>query len=214
MLTIKTYRHPLTESNSYILFCGSEAVIIDPNDADGLNRMLNKKTLKMILLTHEHCDHIAGLSALREKRPGVLVIASEACSDALGNAGLNMSRMMSVYLAFQGKGEIEYPSFVCEPADITFKEHYQLKWAGHHLRFFRMPGHTHGSTIIHLDEGKLFSGDYLIPSTDVVTRLPGGNSDDYNLQTLPYLKKLEAGLMIYPGHGEVYTLKEEILSEL
>lgn len=105
MLTMSTHRDSLTESNSYVLRCDNEALIIDPNDAEALANMLGGARLTTIMLTHEHCDHIAGLSILRQEWPQAEVIASKACSNALDNVGLNMSRMMSVYLAFQGKGE-------------------------------------------------------------------------------------------------------------
>ncbi|SDZ90412.1 Glyoxylase, beta-lactamase superfamily II [Eubacterium aggregans] len=214
MLTISVHCDPLTESNGYLLQCRDEALIIDPNDAVGLGGMLGSTALTTIILTHEHCDHIAGLSELRSRWPQASVIASQACSQALGNAGLNMSRMMSVYLAFQGKGDIDYPGFVCEGASRTFEERLRLEWQGHLLECVGLPGHTGGSTAILLDGERLFSGDYLIPGGETITRLPGGSPERYTEKTLPWLKGLNPGLHVFPGHGEPYVLRKEVLDAL
>lgn len=211
---MSTHRDSLTESNSYVLQRGNEALIIDPNDATVLGGMLGDARLAVIILTHEHCDHIAGLSQLRQDWPQVEVIASQACSNALGNTGLNMSRMMSVYLAFQGKGEIEYPAFICEGATRIFETHLRVNWQNHSFECICLPGHTEGSTAILLDGERLFSGDYLIPGAKTVTRLPGGSPERYMDETIPWLKQLSPGIRVFPGHGESYVLREDTLDAL
>ena len=59
---------PLTESNCYILAEDSKCVVIDPGESERLLRTLDEYGWEpeLILLTHEHCDHMAGLDALRE----------------------------------------------------------------------------------------------------------------------------------------------------
>ena len=70
-LQMTVHVDPLTESNCYILSEKDRCVIIDPGDSRGLFRILEQEQLEpeLILLTHEHCDHMAGLDALREKKP-------------------------------------------------------------------------------------------------------------------------------------------------
>lgn len=60
---------PLTESNCYILVEGSSCVIIDPGESEKLLRFLAERGWKpeLLLLTHEHCDHMAGLEPLRDR---------------------------------------------------------------------------------------------------------------------------------------------------
>ena len=60
---------PLTESNCYIFTSGSSALLIDPNNADLINTYAAEHHLvpEYVLLTHEHCDHIAGLNDLRSR---------------------------------------------------------------------------------------------------------------------------------------------------
>ncbi|WP_288844010.1 MBL fold metallo-hydrolase, partial [uncultured Megasphaera sp.] len=58
---------PLTTSNCYIISMEQHALIIDPNLPDAIISHLTANHLypELILLTHEHCDHISGLNRLR-----------------------------------------------------------------------------------------------------------------------------------------------------
>ena len=179
MLRLERWTEPLAESNCYLLGEGGGAVVIDPNDPRGpLERLeaLGGKA-ELILLTHEHCDHMAGLEALRDRYPQARVVTNAACSEGLGDTRRNMTRMMEVYLTFRGKPGVTYP-----------------------------PGHTPGSAGIFLDEDTFFSGDYLIHGEAVILRLPGGSEADYRRAAEPFLHQLPPGLRICPGHGAPYIL--------
>ena len=98
MLLLERWTEPLAESNCYLLGEAGRAVVIDPNDPRGPLERLEALgwTPERILLTHEHCDHMAGLEALRNRGPGVRVAATAACSAGLGDTRLNMTRRMEV----------------------------------------------------------------------------------------------------------------------
>lgn len=197
-----------TESCCYLLGEGDWAVVIDPNHPTGPQRMLEERgwTPELILLTHEHCDHMAGLEALRARYPQARTITSALCSEGIQSPRLNMTSMMEVYLTFRGKPGIPYPPFTCRPADITYDAPQEFPWQGHRLRCVPLPGHTPGSAGIFFDDALFFSGDYLIPGEEVVVRLPGGSEADYLSRTKPFLDSLPAGITICPGHGEIFTL--------
>ena len=88
---------PVTESNCYVIREEDKCMIIDPNDFTAIRELLQKWGLMpgLVLLTHEHCDHIGGLNELRRTYP-VTVAATEACSAGIGNQTRNMSRMMDL----------------------------------------------------------------------------------------------------------------------
>ena len=71
MLQMVISADPLTESNCYILAEEKKCVVIDPGESECLFRTLEERGWEpeLILLTHEHCDHMAGLDALRERYP-------------------------------------------------------------------------------------------------------------------------------------------------
>lgn len=198
---------PLTESNCYVLAEGSSCVIIDPGESEKLLRLLAEKGWKpeLLLLTHEHCDHMAGLEPLRDRFPEACFAATALCDEGVRNTRLNMSRIMEVYLHFRGKPGIHYDPFVCRPADRILEPHAVLSWRGHTLRFVPLPGHTPGSTGIFVDDEVFFCGDYLIPGEEPILRFPGGDREAYEAMTAPVLDALPHGLRICPGHGEPFV---------
>lgn len=211
MLRLERWTDPLTESNCYLLGEDGHAIVIDPNDPAGPLARLEELgwAAELILLTHEHCDHMAGLEALRARQPEAHVVCSAPCSAGIQNQRLNMSRMMEVYLTFRGKPGVSYAPFACRPAEVTYDSVWSHVWRGHRLEARSLPGHTPGSACMLLDETTLFSGDYLIPGEEVILRLPGGSAEDYLQAAKPFLASLPLGLRICPGHGAPYTLTEK-----
>lgn len=208
MAELIRWTEPLAESNCYLLGERGRAVVVDPNDPAGPQTLLEQLgwTPDLIFLTHEHCDHIAGLETLRTCYPQAKTIAAAACSEGLQSTRLNMSAMMEVYLAFRGKPDVSYPPFVCRPAEVACDAPRSFQWQGHRLRCVPLAGHSPGSAGIFFDDAVLFAGDYLIPGEQTVLRLPGGSEADYLARAKPFLDALPAGLRICPGHGEPYTL--------
>lgn len=60
---------PLPQSNCYLLCQDTGVVIIDPNKATPIQQYVETHGLipELIILTHEHCDHMAGLNDLRKR---------------------------------------------------------------------------------------------------------------------------------------------------
>ena len=57
-----------TDNYLWLLHDGSNALVVDPGDADAVRRTLTEHglTLKQILVTHHHADHTGGVDALRD----------------------------------------------------------------------------------------------------------------------------------------------------
>lgn len=203
----------LTDSNCYLLVSGNHALIVDPNDYKKIHSYLNQNALipELIILTHEHCDHIAALNDLRKQYP-VKVLCSAACSSGIQSTTQNMTRIMETYLYFKSKGKlhISYPPFTCQAADITFEETYRATWRQHTILCLSAPGHTPGSSCIIIDDSFLFSGDYFIPNESVITRLPGGDENAYEKFGKPRLYSLPTPIKTYPGHGTPFVLTKEV----
>lgn len=207
-MTIDVFTDEVTTSNCYVLGDGSGALVVDPNAANGVRDILAHRglSLEVIMLTHEHCDHIAALEELRGET-GAPVVCSEACSEGIGNITQNVSRIMEVYLYFLHGREIRYAPFKCRPAEITYAGEFTYTWRSHEIRCTPLPGHSPGSSVLMLD-GEVFSGDYLLPDEKVVTRLPGGDTSTYERVAAPFLASIPLGSTIRPGHGASYRLTE------
>lgn len=216
MARIRTLTDSITQSNCYIIEEHRKAVVIDPNQEKELLHFLKKQRwqVEQIFLTHEHCDHTKGLNLLREVY-GAPVIAQEDCSRGIQNSVSNMSRIMGTYLYFKNGGRemSVYEPFVCDPADETFGKERFWSFEGHELHAMSLPGHTPGSSCLILDKTMLFSGDYLLPGEETVTRLPGGSEEDYEKKAKQSLKKLPLGMLVYPGHGASFVLNDEVMRD-
>lgn len=215
MAKIWTITDKMTESNCYLIEENKKVIVVDPNEAAVIIATLEKYQWKaeQIFLTHEHCDHIKGLNTLRAYCE-VPVIAQEKCSEGIQDPVRNMSRLMGVYLYYKNKKCIEdYQVFVCKKAERTFQKEMCWTFEGHELRAISLPGHTPGSSCLILDRTRLFSGDYLLPGEETVTRFPGGSTKDYEKKTKPWLRNLPMGMSVYPGHGPSFRLNEEVMRQ-
>ena len=205
---IHQVRDPLTESNCYIVAEGTHCCVIDPNSAELVPEELRKRKLQpdWIFLTHEHCDHIAGLNALREEYPEARLCVSEACNEGIQDQRRNLSSIMEIYLAFRGRPRVSYAPFICRPAETCFSGTHEVLWREHSFRMIPLPGHAPGGTGIWLDQDCFFSGDYLLPGEEVILRFRGGDEAAYLETTKPVLDGLPDGIRIFPGHGDSYLL--------
>lgn len=209
MLQIISSTDSLTESNCYILAENNRCVIIDPGESGRLLRILQKEGWEpeLILLTHEHCDHMAGLDTLRREYPQARFPATAACDAGIRDERLNLSKIMEIYLYFRGKPGVHYDPFVCRAADEVISDDAELRWRGHTLRLVPLPGHTPGSEGIFLDENTFFCGDYMIQDEEPIVRFPGGSKELYRSITEPFLRDLPKGILICPGHKDRYILQ-------
>ena len=207
-----------TGSNCYLIEEKKKVLIIDPNQPEKIVRLMESCRWEPqgILLTHEHFDHIEGLEEIR-KTYKIPVTASSACSEGIQDTKRNLSSIYDMFVWYQCRKmwETRHPAFVCKPAEHTFEGSCTFDWQGHRIFLKEMPGHSRGSTIIRMDDGFLFSGDYLIQDAPVITRFYGGDEQVYREQTVKYLETIPLGMFIYPGHGQpyIYTRKRSVYEE-
>ena len=212
---IQSYMFYPIDSRMYIWQEGDSAMVIDPCVSKDALLCLRGKNINRILviLTHEHYDHISGVNWLKENFENVCVLCSQLCADALDNPCRNLSEFWKVF--FVGKEEriqeyvqnMNIQPYSCR-ANETFEGEYEFIWQGHKVFLKETPGHSKGSICILVDEELLFSGDTLVTGHETILRLPGGSKKDFAGITLPYLESLDKEIMVNPGHGETQKLKQ------
>lgn len=176
-----------------------EAMVVDPGDNIAQILALlarHRLTLKQIVVTHGHIDHVGG--ALKLKRAtGAPILMNEN--------DLPQLKMMPMQAAWLG---IQVPEVA--PPDASAEEGMAVGIAGHTARVLHTPGHTQGSICLHFaDENLLLAGDTLFAGSIGRTDLPGGDGR-LILQSLhDRLLTLPDATRVVPGHGPETTIGEE-----
>lgn len=171
----------------------SQAVVIDPGaEFDKIMRCIEEQdlTVKAILLTHGHYDHIGAVDALK-KATKAEVYVHEAEAAYLDDGQKNLSVMMG------GK--------ITAPYDYVVKEGDQLQLAKLDFEVIHTPGHTPGGTCYKMGDA-LFTGDTLFQGTMGRTDFPGGSYAELMASIKNKLKPLDDNIHVYPGHGADSTI--------
>lgn len=218
-MNIVKFEETFEGSNGYLIIDDkNNAVLIDAAENNCLIKYLNDNNIniQIIILTHEHIDHISGLNDLR-KEYSVKVISSEACNSSIQSPISNMARYFETFLYFKknynlvenyDKDNKKYSNYACNCTDIIFNEKYEFEWDNHSFVLIETPGHSKGSVSIIVDNKYLFSGDSLLKDMEVITKFPGGSTKNYNTITLSFYKSLDRDIIVYPGHGQEFILKD------
>jgi hydroxyacylglutathione hydrolase len=176
-----------------------EAIVVDPGaDIPSILQILERHelTVKEIVVTHAHIDHIAG--ALELKRlTGAPIHYSQS--------DLPLVAMMSVQAGWLGVATPE----VSQPDDSP-KDGDVVSVNGLAARVILTPGHTEGSLCLYLAEEKLLiAGDTLFAGSIGRTDLPGGNAQQLLDSIRDRLLPLPDVTKVIPGHGESTTIGRE-----
>ncbi len=191
------------QTNCYVLRPeekGSHCLIIDPGySSEDLLDFLEEQKLTpvKILLTHGHCDHIAGISLLRRAFPHVPVCIGEADSGMLTDNVKNLSLMAGQPV------ELEQPDVLLRAGDLIELQEIRLK-------VIPTAGHTPGGiSFYEAQEGVVFTGDSLFAGSVGRTDFPGGNQRQLQMEIRDNLFSLPDHIRVYPGHGPATDIRTE-----
>jgi glyoxylase-like metal-dependent hydrolase (beta-lactamase superfamily II) len=196
-MRIDTLQLGVLGANCHIIDCGGGvcAAVDIGGDAEILLQFLDAHhlTLKAILLTHGHFDHIGDVEAVREKT-GAQVYIHEADAPMLGDVRRNLAYQISP-LPFRSIREYRT---VTDGEALTIGERV--------FTVLHTPGHTSGS-VCYLTETAMFSGDTLFSGSIGRTDL-GGNVQEMR-SSLQKLSALDGDYDVYSGHGAATSLDVE-----
>lgn len=153
-------------------------------------------TVKAVLLTHGHFDHIMGLDRFLEEFPAP-VYACAAEKELLESPQLNSSSgMLGQSYTFHGAQYVKDGDF--------------LEIAGMKIQVIQTPGHTIGGCCYYIaDEQTLFSGDTLFRASIGRTDLPTGSMSALVRSVTEKILVLPDETRVYPGHMEETTVGYE-----
>lgn len=196
--TYKRLSNGILSSNTYILWDEDKVcAIIDPgNDASSIDKEVVKYglTVKYIILTHAHYDHIFFLDELKQKFEESVVICHENENESFSNPYKNGSLLFGSAKVFN-------------KADKTVKDQDTLLLGKEEIEIIHTPGHTEGGICIRA--GKfLFTGDTLFYRSYGRTDL-GDGSDEKMAESLKKLSNMDPSIIVLPGHGTFSTIGDE-----
>ena len=150
-------------------------------------------TLKLIVSTHGHWDHVGDNAAVQAHTGADIAVHP-----------LDAHRLTRPQALFPPPFEI--PQSV--PA-VELAEGGEVRFGGVRLAVLHTPGHTEGSVcLLDLEAGVLFSGDTLFRDGWGRVDLPGG-SPEQMVASLDRLSRLDDTIRVHPGHGPDTTIGRE-----
>ena len=176
-----------------------EAIVVDPGD--DISRILallaqHHLTVKQILVTHAHIDHIAGAQRLK-RVTGAPILYNEN--------DLPLVEMMGTQASWLGILTPEVP-----PPDDTLDDGKRIAIIGLTGSILHTPGHTQGSVCLYLpDQSLLLAGDTLFNGSVGRTDLPGGNTRQLIASIHNRLLTLPDEVTVIPGHGAKTSIGAE-----
>jgi glyoxylase-like metal-dependent hydrolase (beta-lactamase superfamily II)/8-oxo-dGTP pyrophosphatase MutT (NUDIX family) len=194
---------PATHTNCYLIHNSRELLIIDPGSpyedeqkalagcVDDL--VAQGRTIREIVLTHLHPDHVAGVNALKAHLGGNMNVAAHR--DTAGP----LSDTVPVDRLIQDGEVIELTG---TPAIA--------------LRAMHTPGHARGHLCLHEERtGTLISGDNIVGLGSVLIDPPEGDMREY-LNSLQRMRALPNLSVLFGGHGPAianpYTKIDEYIN--
>jgi glyoxylase-like metal-dependent hydrolase (beta-lactamase superfamily II) len=176
-----------------------EALVIDPGDnIPQIVALLAKHqlTLKQIIVTHAHIDHIAGAQQLK-RLTGAPVYYNQL--------DLPLVAMMDVQASWLGIAPPEVA-----PPDADLPDNHPVAIVGLTGTVLHTPGHTPGSLCLYLpEESLLLAGDTLFAGSVGRTDLPGGDTRKLLSSIHNRLLSLPDEVKVIPGHGAATSIGEE-----
>jgi hydroxyacylglutathione hydrolase len=184
-------------TNCYLAFDeeSKEAVIIDPGgEAPRVLEEVQRLALKPVLLlsTHGHIDHVAGVAALKEALQVPFALHPE-----------------DTPLLERHPGAEGYPDYRDPPPpDRPLRGGDSIPFGACSLLVLETPGHTPGSLCLY-GHGVVFTGDTLFQGSVGRTDFPGSSHARLLTSILTKLLTLPDSTVVLPGHGPRTTIGME-----
>lgn len=176
-----------------------EAMVIDPGDQiDDILKILReeKLTLRQIVITHAHIDHVGGAMKLKAATGAPILMNQN------DYALLKMLDLQAAWVGMRPPGAVQIDE-AAEPGRV-------LKIGNISSNVIHTPGHTEGSICLYFpQEKKLVAGDTLFAGSIGRTDLPGGSMEKIMRSLHTQVLALPDETEVVPGHGPMTTIGEE-----
>lgn len=206
MIEIRVFTLGPVATNAYLVAdtATGDAVVIDPVDDAALLHATAQQagwTIRAILATHAHFDHVLASQPLKELSGAPFFIHAEAADwlKTLPQQGLMFTGAL-------------FPE-AAQPDRLLISAREHLEIGSLRLETLYTPGHAPGHLAFYMpDQQLVFSGDALFAGSIGRTDLPGGNLELLLNSIHEQLLSLGDDVRVLPGHGPATTIGQERLA--
>ncbi|MGZ4466221.1 MAG: MBL fold metallo-hydrolase [Nocardioides sp.] len=174
------------DNNVWVVGDDRECVVIDaPHDVDGILEVVGERTVKAILCTHAHDDHVRVAPALRARVVAPIMLHPDD----------------------RPLWELTHPD---ELWDVDLADGSVVEVAGTTLRAIHTPGHAPGAVCFVADElGCVFTGDTLFNGGPGATGRSYSDEPTILASIRERLLTLPDATVVHTGHGDDTTIGAE-----
>jgi len=204
MITINTFVFNDFQENTYLLSNGNDCIVVDPGCYSAKEKqqlkdaiLLRNLTLKQIICTHCHLDHIFGVKFLKDNFPEALFQAHKD-DEFLLSASIKQALMFG-----QPMDKPPVLNGYLQDEDVITIGISEFK-------VLHIPGHSPGGICFYCAAQKIvIVGDVLFARSIGRTDMEGGNMDALLSHITKKLFTLPDDVVVYSGHGPSTTIGEE-----
>lgn len=203
-MTVKIFVFNPFQENTYVISDDTkDCVIIDPGCYEEREKKIlteyiasDNLTVRMLLNTHCHIDHILGNAFVKEKYNVKLYIHTKE------EFVLNAQKIFAPNYGFHQYHEARPDAYLTPGEFIEFGEQK--------FSILFVPGHAPGHVAFYNEKEKIvIGGDVLFEGSIGRTDLPGGNFNTLIKSIHQQLFTLPDDVVVYPGHGNETTIGVE-----
>ena len=174
------------DNNVWVVGDDSECVVIDaPHDVDAIMAVVGDRTVRAIVCTHAHDDHVRVAPALRQRVGAPILLHPDD----------------------RPLWELTHTD---ELWDVDLADGQELRVGGTVLRVLHTPGHAPGAVCLYAPElGCVFTGDTLFEGGPGATGRSFSDADVIRASIKDRLLTLPGGTVVHTGHGADTTIDAE-----
>ena len=178
------------DNNVWVIGDDTECVVIDaPHDVDAILAVVGDRTVRAIVCTHAHDDHVRVAPALRERVNG------------------GSGAPILLHPADRPLWELTHPDYLW---DVDLSDEQRVAVGGTEIEVLHTPGHAPGAVCLHVpDLGCVFTGDTLFNGGPGATGRSYSDADLIVASIRTRLFVLPNDTVVHTGHGDDTTIGAE-----